>query len=78
MSRVLYLRICRATLSVTCIDRGIHVVGFFARFDRDVIRADEHDLGGMPVFLHFENDVRLDDLRIIEMQAFDFLRVRNR
>ena len=44
------------------------------RFDRDVIRANEDDLGPMPVFLHFENHMRLDDLRIIEMQTFDFLR----
>jgi hypothetical protein len=53
------------------IDRGIHVVGFFAGLDCDVIRADKDDLGGMPVFLDLEDDVRLDDLGIIEMQALD-------
>ena len=47
---------------------------FFAGFDRDVIRTNEHDLGRVPVFFHFENDVRLDDLRIIEMQALDLSR----
>jgi hypothetical protein len=56
------------------IDRGIHVVCFFAGLDRDVIRADENDFGGVPVFFHFEDDVRLDDLRVIEMQALDFTR----
>jgi hypothetical protein len=56
------------------IDRGIHVVGLFAGLDRDVIRANENDLGRVPVFLHFENDVRLDNLGIIEMQALDLAR----
>jgi hypothetical protein len=54
------------------IDRGVHVVTFFARFDRDVIRTNENDFRRMPVLLHFENNVSLDDLRIIEMQALDF------
>jgi hypothetical protein len=53
------------------IDRGIHVVGFFASLDRDVIRADENDFGGVPVFFHFEDNVGLDDLRVIEMKALD-------
>ena len=56
------------------IDRRVHVVGLFTGLDRDVIRANQDDLRGVPVFLHLENDVRLDDLRIIEMQAFDFPR----
>ena len=56
------------------VDRGIHVVGLFARFDRDVIRADEHHFGGVPVFFDLQDDVRLDDLRIIKMQALDLAR----
>ena len=56
------------------VDRGVEIVGFFAGFDRDVIRADQDDLGPVPVFFDAENDVGLDDFRIIEMQPFDFAR----
>jgi hypothetical protein len=56
------------------IDRGVHVVGFFTRLDRDVIRADKNDLRGVPVFFHFQDDVRLDDLRVIEVEALDLAR----
>jgi hypothetical protein len=53
------------------VDRGIHVVGLFAGFDRDVVRADQDDFGGVAVFFHFENDVRFNDLRVIEVEALD-------
>ena len=56
------------------IDRGVHVIGFFAGFDGDVVRADQNDFRGVPVFFHFENDVRFDDLRVIEMQILDLAR----
>ena len=56
------------------VDRRIHVVRLLTRFDRDVIRTDQNDLGRVAVFLHFEDDVRLDDLRIIEVQIFDLAR----
>jgi hypothetical protein len=56
------------------IDGGVHVVGFLTGLDGDVIRADENDLGGVPVFFHLEDNVRLDDLRIIEMEALDLTR----
>ena len=53
------------------IDGGVHVVSFFAGLDRDVVRANENDFGRVPVFLHLEDHVRLDDLGVIEMQALD-------
>ena len=56
------------------VDRGVKIVRFFASFDRDVVRADEHDLGPVPVFFHSENDVGFDDFRIIEVQPFDLAR----
>ena len=56
------------------VDRRIHVVGFFAGLDGDVIRANEHDLGGVPILHDFEDDMRLDDFRVIEVQTLDLAR----
>ena len=56
------------------IDRGIHVVCLLEGLDRDVIRADEHDLRGVPVFRDFQNHVGFDDFWVIEVKAFDLPR----
>ena len=56
------------------VDRGVHVIRLFAGLYRDVIRANEHDLRGVPVFLDFQDDVRLDNLGVVEMEAFDLPR----
>ena len=34
------------------VDRGVKIVRLFASLDRDVVGADEHDLGPVPVFFH--------------------------
>ena len=41
-----------------------------------MVGADEHDLGPVPVFVHFQDHVGFDDLGIIQVQTVDlFLRV---
>ena len=47
------------------IDRRIHVVGLCGRLDRNVVRAVEDDLRDVAVVLHVEDDLGLDDLRIV-------------
>ena len=54
------------------VDRGVEIVSFLLGFDRDVIGANQDDLGPVAVFFDPENDVGFDDLGIIEMQPFDF------
>ena len=48
-----------------------------AGLDGDVIVAVQDDLGDVPVLLHVENDVRLDDARIVEVQVLDLARWHN-
>jgi hypothetical protein len=38
-----------------------------------VVGAKKNNFGNMPVFLDVENDLGLDDSRVIEMEALDFL-----
>ena len=69
----MYLRICRATLPIDLIHRGVQVGAFLAGFDGDVVGAHQHDLRAVPVFFDFQDHVRLDDLRVIQVQALDLL-----
>ena len=55
------------------IERDIHVLTLGVGFDGDVIGAEKDDFGNVPVLLNVENDLGLDDSRIVEMQTLDFL-----
>jgi hypothetical protein len=53
------------------VDGSVHVICLFTRLYRDMIGANENDLRGVPVFLDRQDDVRLDDLGVIEVKAFN-------
>ena len=55
------------------IQSGIHVLALGVRFDGDVVGAEKNDFGNVPVFLDVENDLGLDDSRVVEVKSLDFL-----
>ena len=54
------------------IESRIHVLAFGVCFDGDVIGTEKDDFRDVAVFLNIENDLGLDDPRVIEVQTFDF------
>ena len=56
------------------LDRRIHVVRLRVGLDRDVVRAVEDDLARLPVLLHVEDGVGLDDARVVQVQVAQLLR----
>ncbi len=53
------------------IDGGVEVAGLGAGVDGDVIAAMEQDLGDVTVFFDIEDDLGVDDARVIEVEALD-------
>ncbi len=54
------------------IDRGVEVVAFVTGFDGDVVAAMEDDFGKLTMFFDIEDDLGVDDSRVIEVKIFDF------
>ena len=58
------------------VNRCIDVFRCAFHFDDDVIGAEEDDFSDLAIVLHIEDDLGLNDARIIEMQTLDlFMRV---
>ncbi len=55
------------------VDGGVHVLRRGVGLDDDVVRAEEDDFRDVPILLHVEKDLGLDDLGIVEVQAGHFL-----
>jgi len=55
------------------VDGGVDVLRGTLHFDDDVIGTEEDDFSDLAVLLDVEDDLGLDDARVIEMEALDFL-----
>ena len=54
------------------VDGGIQVARLRAGVDGDVVVAMEHHLGDVPVLFDIQDHLRIDDSRVIEVEALHF------
>jgi hypothetical protein len=55
------------------VDGGVDVLRGALHFDDDVIGTEEDDFGDLAVLLDVEDNFGLDDARVVEVEALDFL-----